>query len=367
MSAANPHIIVVGGGVIGLMTARALRERGACRVTVLERQQVGQESSWAGGGIVSPLYPWRYSPPVTALARQAQAAYPALAVALHDQTGIDPEFHVCGMLMLDTEDSRDAQVWAQEQRLPLERIDTSGLRQRFPFVTPVSREGLWMPLQANIRNPRLMQALRAAVAQTADVAVVEHAEVCALNMQGGRCTGVQLADGGRVQADAVVVCSGAWTGRVLESVGIRLPVRPIQGQMIAYQTRPGDLPHMVMRHGRYLIPRRDGLVLCGSTLEDVGFAKATSAEALADLKTTAGSLWPALTGLQPVAHWAGLRPASPNGIPFIGPVPDCAGLWVNAGQFRNGLVLAPASADLLADLFWGLPTRVSPAPYAVLP
>jgi len=360
------HIAVVGGGVMGLMTALALRQRSDCRVTVLERGQTGQEASWAGGGIVSPLYPWRYAPPVTALARLAQAEYPRLAAWLHDSTGIDPEYEPCGMLMLDAADSRDAQVWAATERQPLEVVEGAGLYARFPFLAEGFRQGLWMPALANIRNPRLMKALRAVLADMEGVSLREHAEVTALVQEGGHCRGLRLASGEVLHVDAVVVCGGAWTGSLLTSLGISLPVRPVQGQMIVYKLAPGALPCMVMSRGRYLIPRRDGHVLCGSTLEDVGFAKATTGEALASLRASAESLWPALRGLEPVGHWAGLRPASPNGIPFIGPVPSVPGLWVNAGQFRNGLVLAPASAGLLADLVLGREPALEAGAYRVL-
>ena len=360
------HIAVVGGGVIGVMTALALSRRADCRVTVLERGELGREASWAGGGIVSPLYPWRYAPPVTALARLAQAEYPRLANWLHETTGIDPEYEPCGMLMLDAEDSRDAQVWAAAEQQPLEVEEGAGLYAHFPFLASGYQQGLWMPALANIRNPRLMQALRAALLALPAVTLREHTEVAALWQQGDACRGLLLADGERLAADAVVVCGGAWTASLLAGLGIRLPVRPVQGQMIIYKTAPGSLPCMLMSHGRYLIPRRDGHVLCGSTLDEVGFAKATTQEALTSLRASAEALWPALAGLEPVAHWAGLRPASPNGIPFIGPVPSVPGLWVNAGQFRNGLVLAPASAALLADLLLGRPTAVEAGAYKIL-
>jgi len=360
------HIAIVGGGVIGLMTALALQRGGAARVSLLERGELGREASWAGGGIVSPLYPWRYAPPVTALTRLAQAEYPRLARWLFDATGIDPEYEPCGMLMLDADDSRDAQVWAAAQQQRLEVVEGGGLYARFPFLASGFRQGLWMPTMANIRNPRLLRALRAALAIMPEVSLREHTEVASLMQEGGHCQGLLLASGERLMADAVVFCGGAWTGSLLADLGIRLPVRPIQGQMILYKTTPGALPCMVMSQGRYLIPRRDGHVLCGSTLEEVGFAKATSDEALASLRASAEGLWPALCGLTPVGHWAGLRPASPNGIPFIGPVPSVQGLWVNAGQFRNGLVLAPASAGLLADLMLGRVPELEAGDYRVL-
>lgn len=356
------HVAIIGGGVIGLMTARELALAG-CRVSVLERGEIGREASWAGGGIVSPLYPWRYAPPVTALASQAQAAYPQLARELLEATGVDPELEACGLLMLDAHDRRDAVAWAAAHGKQLEILGAASLYQQFPLLAPGFQEGLWMPEIANIRNPRLLRALRADLERRPGVSLREKAEVVAIDNASGHCRGVRLATGELVMADAVVVCGGAWSARVLEGLGQPLAVRPVQGQMIMYQMAPGALPGIIMAQGRYLIPRRDGLVLCGSTLDEVGFDKHTTADALASLQRSAEAMWPALKGVTPVGHWAGLRPGSPNGIPFIGAVPGVSNLWVNAGQFRNGLVLAPASARLLADLLLARPTALDPAPY----
>lgn len=361
---ATSRVLVIGGGAIGLMTAWLLAEEGV-EVLLLERGEIGREASWAGGGIISPLYPWRYAPPVTALARYAQEAYPELSRRLHELTGIDPEHEACGMLMLDAEDSRDAQAWAVEEGAGLERLGPEAMQARFGWLAPGHREGLWMPGIANIRNPRLLRALRARLEAMPGVTLREGLAAEPV-LDGGRCRRVRLVSGELLEADAVVVCGGAWSGGLLERLGHSLPVRPIQGQMVLYKVEPGALPCMVMHKGRYLIPRRDGHVLCGSTLEDVGFDKHTTPEAGAELVAVAQSLWPALRALQPVAHWAGLRPFSPNGIPFIGPVPGVEGLWVNAGQYRNGLVLAPASARLLADLLTGREPVVNPAPYRLL-
>jgi glycine oxidase len=265
--------------------------------------------------------------------------------------------------MLDADDSRDALAWAATAGQRMEPVTGEGMYGQFSFLAPGFRQGLWMPAMANIRNPRLIRALRAWLAASPLVSLREGVAVAALRCEGAHCAGIMLEGGEQLSADAVVVAGGAWTAGLLAALGQALPVRPIQGQMIIYKAAPGALPCMVMAAGRYLIPRRDGHVLCGSTLEDVGFDKHITAAALASLRASAEALWPGLRGLEPVAHWAGLRPASPNGIPFIGRVSGLDNLWVNAGQFRNGLVLAPASARLLADLMLGRAPALDPAPY----
>jgi glycine oxidase len=357
-------VLVVGGGVLGMMTARTLALAGR-RVTLLERGQTGREASWAGGGIVSPLYPWRYPAPVTALATPAQAAYPALAEALLAETGIDPELFPCGMLMLDADDEADALAWASRNGREVLPETGEQSRRRVPGLAPHWRRGLWMPTVANVRNPRLLQALRASLLHHG-VVVVEQAEVEGWRRQGGRVQAALTRDGREFAAGEFVVCGGAWSGRLLAAAGREVALRPVRGQMLLY--KPASVPPcIVLAEGRYVIPRRDGHVLCGSTLEETGFDKSTTEEALASLRASAARLWPALADEAPVLQWAGLRPAAPAGIPYIGRVPEQDNLWVNAGQFRNGLVLAPASAGLLADLLLGRAPAIEPAPYRLAP
>lgn len=359
-------VLVIGAGIMGLMTARELARAG-CRVTLLERTQPGREASWAGGGIVSPLYPWRYSPAVTALARQARRAYPVLVQGLLDETGIDAEFLPCGMLMLDAEDSRDALAWAAAEGEAVLRHDRVALQRQWPWLSPDWHEGLLMPGIAHVRNPRLLQALQASL-HGLGVNTVTEAEVVGADLCGGRIKSVRTADGRRFAADRFVVCSGAWSPGVLGQLGdsMPLPVRPVRGQMLLYKLAPGVLPCMVMANGRYVIQRRDGHVLCGSTLEETGFDKGVTVEARESLMESAARLLPALAGVPPVAQWAGLRPGSPNGIPFIGRLPHLENVWINAGHFRNGLVLAPASARLLADQILQRETSLDPSPYQCL-
>lgn len=355
--------LIVGAGVIGLLTARELARSGA-HVTVLERGQAGREASWAGGGIVSPLYPWRYAPPVTALAAAAQKVFPELAAALLAETGIDPELFPCGMLMLDAPDAAEAEAWAPTGGRVILPWSSADIRRQVPGLATHWQSGLWMPEIANIRNPRLLAALLASV-RALGVDIRESTEVVEWRRQGERVLSVVTRAQEVFSADAFVVCSGAWSGEVLGQPGMArtLPVHPVRGQMLLYRRPPGELPCIVLAEGRYVIPRRDGHILCGSTLEETGFDKSTTAEAAASLAATAARLWPVLRGASPVAHWAGLRPAAPQGVPFIGRWREDGNLWVNAGQFRNGLVLAPASARLLADLMLGRVPQVDPAPY----
>jgi glycine oxidase len=353
--------LVVGGGVIGLLSAYQLALAGR-QLTLLDTQCVGREASWAGGGIVSPLYPWRYSPAVTALAHWSQDFYPGLAGRLLVDTGIDPEVHVTGLYWFDLEDQVEALAWAGREGRALAEVDIASVYRELPMLAAGFARALQMPGVANVRNPRLVRALRQALLQMPNVTLHEHCPVSGFVLDGERVCGVQTAQG-ELLADQVVLAAGAWSGQLLSTLGVELPVEPVKGQMILYKCAEDFLPSMVLAKGRYAIPRKDGHILVGSTLEFEGFDKTPTDSALASLKASAEALLPDLAGAEVVGHWAGLRPGSPEGIPFIGEVSQWPGLWLNCGHYRNGLVLAPASCQLLADLMLGREPIVDPAPY----
>jgi glycine oxidase len=355
-------VVVVGAGAIGMLTGLMLAQQGLS-VTLLDKAQVGGESSWAGGGIVSPLYPWRYSSAVTALAHWSQDFYPGLGERLLALTGLDPEVFVTGLYWLDLDDEAEALAWASQQGRPLASVSMSAVYDAVPVLGSGYEHAVHMSGVANVRNPRLVKALRAALVQMPNVTVHEQAAVSGFVRDGERVVGVQTAQG-EVRAERVVLTAGAWSGELLATLGLELPVEPVKGQMILFKCAADFLPSMVLAKGRYAIPRKDGHILVGSTLEHCGFDKTPTDEALASLKASAIELLPALADAEVVGHWAGLRPGSPDGVPFIGPVPGHEGLWLNCGHYRNGLVLAPASCQLLSNLMLCQAPIIDPAPYA---
>lgn len=353
------RIAIVGAGVIGLLTARLLLARGH-HVVVVDQREPGREASWAGGGIVSPLYPWRYSSAVTALATHAIEAYRALASTLLSETGIDPEFHACGLLMLDPPERDQATRWCAQQQRRVTFVDRQAI-DLLQLGLGIATSGLWFPDLGNVRNPRLLQALRAAVENHPHARCHWHAQV-ALD---GHTRGVVAINGKQIAIDQVVVAAGAWSGELLRPLGIDIKVAPVRGQMLLYPPKPGLLGCIVLRDGRYLIPRRDGRILAGSTLEHTGFDCSITAEANASLRESAARMLPALAREEPEMQWAGLRPGSPSGIPWIDIVSG-GRLLINAGHFRNGLVLAPAAAQLGVELLLDEQPSIDPAPYRVL-
>ena len=362
MMAKQQRVVVVGGGVIGLLTAFNLATQGQA-VVLLERSGLGQESSWAGGGIVSPLYPWRYSPAVTALAHWSQDFYPQLAERLFADTGIDPQVHTTGLYWLDLEDEADALAWAAREGRPLSKVAVSAVHDAVPVLGGGYSQAIYMANVANVRNPRLIKSLKAALLALPGVTVHEQCEVDGFVLDGDSVVGVNTPTG-PVLGDQVVLAAGAWSGELLGKLGLSLPVEPVKGQMILYKCASDFLSSMVLAKGRYAIPRRDGHILIGSTLEHEGFDKTPTESALESLKASAVELIPALADAEVVGHWAGLRPGSPEGIPYIGQFPGFKGLWLNCGHYRNGLVLAPASCQLFADLLLERTPIIDPAPYA---
>lgn len=357
--------LIIGGGVIGMMTAWQLADAGH-DVTLVERGQCGREASWAGGGIVSPLYPWRHPESISRLSRWSEGYYPELAARLLEETGIDPEYRQKGLLYLRVEDAAEAMEWAQRMDKPLERVDANFLYDKEPHLAPGFNDALWMPSLGSIRNPRLGQALRAKLQSLPNVSLREGVGVKGLLHRHDQV--VVETETGPLTAAQVILCGGAWTGQLLKTLGLDFPIHPVKGQMMVFKTPPMPdgrllIERVVLADGRYLIPRADGRVLIGSTLEQADFDKTPTDQARASLYESAVAMLPALAQCEVERHWAGLRPGSPGGVPFIGPVPGIEGLFVNAGHYRNGLVLAPAATRLLVDQLLGQSPILDPAPY----
>jgi glycine oxidase len=244
----------------------------------------------------------------------------------------------------------------------LHKIDREAIRFCEPALRTKAHQAVWMPEVAQIRNPRLVKAAFKAIQDRVEIR--QQTQVTGLLTRGDRIRGVVTA-AGEFASECIIVCAGAWAGELLRAVVPTSEIEPVLGQMILFRAKPGAISHIVLDQGRYVIPRRDGRVLVGSTIEHRGFDKSTTTSAREALESYALDRFPLLEVCAIEHHWAGLRPGSPQGIPYIGSVPGIAGLFVNAGHFRNGVVLGPASARLMSDLVLDRAPILPPAPYAL--
>lgn len=332
--------VVIGAGALGLASALALLNQGA-KVTLIERGAVGKEASWAGGGILSPLCPWDYCQEVTQLATRGAALFEPWAAELLQKTGIDPEYERCGMRVLAPFDLEKAQSWCAENA-----VEFSLTEENYQYNQHViSLSGLHLPNVAHIRNPRLLRAMRARVEQLG-AKIIEYCEVldCKTDRNAVRTLNTTQ---GEIKAAQYVLTAGAWSAKLLGKQALTLDVKPIRGQMLLFKFERPPLNFIVLKKDLYLIPRRDGHLLVGSTLEDVGFDQSTTEQARELLWQGAIKILPALSQKPVLQHWAGLRPGSPNNIPHIARHATLENLYLNTGHFRYGVTMALASAERL--------------------
>jgi glycine oxidase len=358
----STDITLIGGGIMGLLTAREFYKAGAT-VTVIDKGFLGQESSWAGGGILLPLYPWRQKPAITHLVKQSMGLYPALASELLEETGIDPEWNPCGLLITQNPDITAAMDWCNHSKIAFEEAEN-----RLGGLNTTPNHPLWLPTIAQIRNPRLIRSLKQDLLQKG-VRLLENCQLNAINIDNNRVNSVDTSLG-NLPINQLIISAGAWTSelmaRFFPTIRDKKPqISPVKGQMLLFAAKPDTLPTMVLDGGHYLIPRLDGHILAGSTVETDTFDKSTTPEAKAQISNFALNLLPALKDYPLVKHWAGIRPGTHNGVPYVDKHPEISNLSINAGHFRNGLAMAPASAQLMADLILDRMPCVDPEPYSL--
>jgi len=361
MSITPVRVAIIGGGIIGCLTAWRLKQLGMQPV-IIERGQLGREASWAGAGILCPIQPWLYPDDFTHLVDASLALYPTLQQELIERTGISPEWLQSGLMVPffpdDTVNHRLAALdWSQRFNWQVRELDAAQARHHEPLLAGDVSGALVWPEVAQIRNPRLLAAVDAVLKQE-QIEVVEQAEVTALINVVGRVAGVTLADGRSIHADAVLLAAGSWSGRLAESIGIFLPVQPVKGQIVLLQSEPDSLRHIVKHDSAYFVPRADGRILVGASMEMVGFKAGNT---VAEVQTMLNALTRLLPGLGEATierQWMGFRPGSADGLPFIGPVHERPGLWVASGHYRNGVALAPITAHIISRWMNGEPPEM---------
>jgi glycine oxidase len=347
-------VIIVGGGIIGCSIALRLAERGI-KVTVIERGRIGCEASRAGAGMLTPQTEATEPGPFFDLCMRSLGLYPDFAAHVAELSGIDPERRAEGTLAValteaDRAESGQWTSWQKAAGLALEHIDSDLLRKIEPSVARHAACAVFIPGDNQIENRRLMDGLAVAIRRL-DVEVIEGRGADSLVVERSRVTGV-VCEGEPLLAGSVVISAGCWSGELLEAVGINLKVIPARGQMLALK---GDgMPINCVLHSSdcYLVPRSDGRVLVGATVEYVGFRKAVTAAGIRSLLASAVELVPALSAFEIVESWSGLRPDTVDHLPVLGPS-GVEGLTLATGHFRNGILLAPLTAELIAGTILG--------------
>jgi len=343
-------VVIVGGGVIGCAIAYYLAQAGV-PVAVLERGEVGGEASGAAAGMLAPLGDAPDAGPFLDLCLASLRLFPSLAEALRDETGIDIEYLPSGILRpaltdRETERLRELLGWQRRSGLALEWLEADALRRLEPRLAAACG-AIYSPQEHQVSAHRLTQAF--AQAATARGAVLHQGvAVTGLVTSGSRVVGVRTRDG-RMAAGQVVLAAGPWTAALGRQLGANLPVRPVRGQMLAFADFSSPLRHILWAEEGYLVPKANGFLFAGATVEEVGFRKRTTVRALAGLRRMAKTLVPSLAYAEVTTSWAGLRPGSPDGLPILGPVPGWQGVSVGSGHFRNGILLAPITGRLMAQ------------------
>jgi glycine oxidase len=362
-------VVIIGGGVIGLSLALELASRGV-ETVVLERGLPGDRATSALGaaaGLVNPqAHPGIEPEPVRDLALLSRHLYADWITSIEEEAGVLCEYDVRGGLTVARTDVEEVQLdraldWQRSRGLPFEVLTADEVREREPALGGEVRAAFAFPLDGQVATPRLAQALALAV-RGSGARVVSHAPVLSIRCEAGRMVGVE-SGAGRILAGAVVNAAGAWAGHI---GGVPpTPIVPVRGQMVRLDASadPDRLMRFAFAPGIYFVPRRDGSVVIGSTFERVGFDARPTAAGIAALLQRAAALVPAAADYPILETWGGLRPASPDEIPIMGET-CLPGYFLACGHLKNGLLLAPASAVLMADLLTQQAPPLAPAPFS---
>ncbi len=358
-------VLIVGGGAIGLSIAYALARRGVTS-TVLDRREFGREASWAGAGMIPPHSERTDVNPSVALRSWSTLLHAEWAASLLEETGIDNGYRRTGGVDVVFNEAEERELKTSAGRwkvegIAYERMHPGDFGRVEPALNPELRVAYFLPDRAQIRNPWHMRALIAAVHRRR-CSLIPCCEVQGFDVRGERIAGVRTPRG-TIPCGTVVMAAGAWSGSLLQSVGLQTPTPPLKGQIVLLRSdRP--LIRRIVEHGKhYLVPREDGRVLVGATEEDAGFDTRTTSRGVQELLRHAMALCPVLAEAEVETAWAGLRPGSFDTRPYLGPAPGYENLFVATGHLRAGLQLSPATGEILADLIVGKTPPINIAPF----
>ena len=364
--------LIVGAGVVGLSLAYELARHGM-RLRVIDQGLPGNEASWAGAGILPPANRETAVHPLAQLCGLSQELHPQWAESLRDETGIDTGFRRCGGIYLACSAGEAASLHGlaatvREEAIAIERLDDVQIRQIEPALGPLVERGrckaaYHLPDESQLRNPDHLAAL-ATACRKRGVEISENIQLTGFRRAKHRIVAVETT-AGEISAERYCITSGVWTRMLLDQLGLPNGIMPIRGQMVLYRCPQRPFSHVLNVGPRYLVPRDDGRVLAGSTEEEVGFDKRTTDDEIAGLMSFAAGIVDELSPANVERCWAGLRPGSFDGFPYIGAVPGLANTYVAAGHFRSGLFLSPATAVVVGQLVRGRQPEIDLSPFHV--
>ncbi len=363
-------VAIIGGGVIGLTIARALARRGVASVTVLERGSLGGEASSAAAGMLAPQAEADADDDFFQLACKSRDIYSEFAAALFEETGIDIELEVTGTLYVGFTSADAAEIekrfeWQRKAGLAVEKVNVLEARRIEPAIAENVRAVLSFPRDVQVENRRLVSALSES-AKRYSVSIFTGVTAESILIERDKVVGLQTSRG-FLSSGKVIVASGAWSSFFINS-DKRLPevhIEPVRGQMISFESSPRLTRHVIYSPRGYLVPRMNGRLLAGSTMESVGFDKRVTASGMYSILSQTIEISPLVAGLPIADFWAGLRPRASDGLPVLGPCAEIEGLFYASGHYRNGILLAPITGELVADAVVG--RRISPISAAFAP
>lgn len=349
----KPHVIVVGGGIAGTAVAIELATRQA-RVTLVDKDQPGSGATGASAGMLAPQYEAHGPDAAFRFSVACREVYPSFVSRLEALASWKMGFREDGMLVAnrtpaEEEEAQKDLAFQRELGLDGRILSASEARKIHSGVSADVESWVWLPGEGQVDAQRLAVAL-ADAAHGAGADLVRGGEVTAVEVEGGRISGVRISGSRVIRGDAVVLAAGAWA-RQVQGLPRELPVWPMRGQMLRLlPPEPLPWPLVCSHDGRYLVPRENGSILVGSTMEDVGFEDRVTEEGREQLAELAASLIPSLADSTLVEAWAGFRPMSADRKPILGPDPELEGLFYAAGHGRNGILYAPLVGSSVADL-----------------
>ena len=358
----NQDILIVGGGIIGLSLARSLRNRGVDKIMILEQNECGREASHAAAGMLAPQAEANCADDFFRFCEESRDLYPQFAKDLFSETDVDVELDRTGTLYLaftekDAKELESRYAWQKNANLSVEKLSAKEVLEIEPNVSSDVLFGLRFPLDWQVENRKIIEALikllpkqKGSVQKPVNSDGSFSGTARRLLLEGDRVMGVET-DLGVLSAPIVVIASGAWTSLIEDKFNLLsdIKIKPMRGQMLAFNDNYKLFRHVIYSPRGYLVPRKNNRILVGATVEDVGFDSRTTGAGAASLLDTAFEIAPEFKNSSLKKTWAGLRPFAADGLPILGAFPEIENLFIATAHFRNGILLAPLTAKILAE------------------